>query len=284
MRISVCVGNYAAVPYCVPGLGISVFCAEELCYCIRENAFLLDMSLMNDELVGWIEKECGLRSLAKALYPLVHRKGSLSEFVVLLLNFVGFYDGEIVGGIEQVLKQGAGLSSIERKKSQIDYLVKKKKYAAAVREYDNLIERWQERDKGTEPLPAEGCLADIWHNKGVALTGMMMYDRAAECFLKAYDTEGRQEFYRDYLAAKRMELSESGYVSFIAGNTKEYDLTLALERDMERLTLEWECQPEYLRLYARREQRGGPDRQRYDDESENLTQALKNSYRSSVAD
>ena len=56
MRVSVCVGDYAAVPYCIPGLELNVFSMEELCYCIKENAFLLDFSLMNDELIDWIER------------------------------------------------------------------------------------------------------------------------------------------------------------------------------------------------------------------------------------
>lgn len=284
MQISVCVGNYAVTPYCIPGLEINVYCMEELCYCMKENAFLLDFSLMNDELLDWIDRECGLRELARALYPMVHKKGSLSAFVAALLNFVGLYDRQTVAEVEQALKQGAGLSSIEKKKSQIDYLVGKKKYVAAVKGYDRLIEKWQEQDREGEPLPAVGCLAAVWHNKGVAFAGLMIYDKAAECFLKAYETEGREDFYRDYLAAKRMELSENDYVAFAAGNTQNYELALRLEKDVEQLTEEWERQPEYLRLNNRRELRSGDNRQKYYDENERLTQTLKDSYRSCVGD
>lgn len=76
MRVSVCVGSYAKMPYRIPGLGTDVYSMEELCYCLKENAFLLDLSLMEDGLLDWVEKECGLRELAKALHPLVHRQGS----------------------------------------------------------------------------------------------------------------------------------------------------------------------------------------------------------------
>lgn len=284
MRVSVCVGNYASTPYCVPGIEINVFCMEELCFVLKENAFLLDFSVMNDELLGWIEKECGLKELARALHPMVHKQGSLSTFVALILNFTGLYDGQIVAETEQVLKQGAGLSIIEKKKSQIDYLVKKKKYILAVRGYDGLIQKWQENVEEGEILPAAECLASIWHNKGVALAGLMIYEKAAECFLQAYEMEERKDFYLDYLAAKRMVLSESEYVAFVAENTERYELTLELEKDMERLTDEWEQQPEYLRLYAHRELRTGDRKQKYYEENERLTQTLKDSYRKSVAD
>lgn len=284
MRVSVCVGNYAVIPYCLPGLEISVYCMEELCYCLKENAFLLDISILNDALPDWIDRECGLHELAKMLYPLIHKRGSLSAFVVTLLNYVGFYDGQTVAEVERLLKQGAGLTGIEKKKSQMDYLVKKKKYIAAIRGYDSLIEKWQEQEREGEPLPAVSCLAAIWHNKGVALTGLMIYAAAADCFLTAYETDGRTEFYRDYLAAKRMEMTESDYVSFAAANPEGYQLTLELEKDMERLVREWEQQPEYLRLNSIRELRSGDNKQKYYDECERLTQTLKGSYRSSVTD
>lgn len=283
MRVSVCVGNYASVPYCVPGIGINAYCMEELCFVLKENAFLLDFSVMNDELLDWIEKQCGLRELAKALHPLIHRQGALSAFVVTILNYVGLYDGQAVAETEQTLKQGAGLSRIEKRKSQVDHMVRKKMYAAAIGGYDSLIRIWQENLDGGEPLPAAECLALIWHNKGVAFAGMMMYDKAAECFFKAYELEGRRDFYRDYLAAERMLLTEGEYVSLAAENPEGYELTLELEKDMERLTDEWEGQPEYLRLYGHRELRVSGRKQKYYEENDRLSQTLKDSYRKSAA-
>ena len=52
MRVSVCVGNYAKTPYCVPGLEMNVYSMEELCHCMKENAFFLDTALMEDGLLA----------------------------------------------------------------------------------------------------------------------------------------------------------------------------------------------------------------------------------------
>lgn len=284
MRVSVCVGNYAKTPYCIPGIGLNAYCMEELCYLLKENAFLLDLSLMNDELLGWIDEECGRRELARRLYPLVHRKGSLSAFVVTILNDTGFYDSSTVDEVEQVLKQGAGLSRIEKRKSQIDYLVKKKKYMTAIREYDMLIGSWREQEREGRPLPAAGCLAAIWHNKGVALTGLMFYARAAECFLEAWRLSGDKDCCTAYLAAKRMELSEGEYVAFAAEHAEFYDSTLELEKEIETLGSRWEEQPEYLQLNSRYESRQRGDMQQYYRDNETITQTLKDSYRSCVTD
>lgn len=279
MRVSVCVGNYGKTPYWVPGAGVNVHCMEELCYCLKENAFLLDFSLLQDELLTWIERECGLRELAKALHGFVHKQGSLSAFVVTILQYVGLYDSETICETERILKQGAGLSGIEKRKSQIDYMVEKKKYRSALAGYDELLQKWQEQETQGGVMPAVDCLAAIWHNKGVAYAGLMFYGRAAECFLQSYELTGEEEYCIEYLAAKRMQLTEKDYVAFAAERGEMYRHTLTLEKKFEQYTREWEQQPDYLRLYHMRELRGSGDRQRYYEDSERLTQALRDSYR-----
>ena len=54
MKASLCVGEYCENAYNVEGLDIRVYSMEELCYCLKETAFLLDLSIMNDKLVDWI--------------------------------------------------------------------------------------------------------------------------------------------------------------------------------------------------------------------------------------
>lgn len=284
MRVSVCVGNYAKTPYRIPGLEINVYCMEELCYCMKENAFLLDLSLLDDGMIGWIDQECGLKELAGALYPLIHRKGSLSGFAVMILEYVGFYDSEAIREVEQVLKQGAGLSGIEKRKSQVDHLVRKKKYVSAIYGYDLLLKRWEEQERSGEVLPAASCLAAILHNKGVAYVGLMRYDMAAEFFRLAYEKDEKEEYYIDYLAAKRMQLTDNEYVTFAAGIPENYRHTLELEKRMERFSEEWELQPEYLQLYNRREYRMGSDGKKYYEESERMIRLLKDNYRDSCND
>lgn len=284
MRVSTCVGNYAEIPYSVPGLEINVYCVEELCYCMRENAFLLDTTLVNEELLKWLEKQCGLRELVKLLYPYVYRKGSLSAFAVTIFQYVGLYEQTVVREIEQVLKQGAGLSSIEKKKSQVDYLTKKKKYSLAIKNYDALIAKWEVQVAAGEPMPAVSCLAGIWNNKGVAYAGLMLYEEAAKCFFQAYELSGDEQFCKAFLAAKRMVLSEEEYVAFAADYNDMYEHTLELEKAMESILAEWEQQPEFLMLYNRRELRTEGNWHQYHIDSERQALKLKDSYRNSVVE
>ena len=281
MRASLCVGEYCENAYTVEELGISVCCMEELCYCLKENAFLLDLSIMNDKLADWIGEECKVRELAKQLYPMIHKQGSLSVFVLTILQYVGMYGEEDLKQVEQVLKQGAGLSNLEIRKCQIDYMVEKRKYAAAIRGYDMLLETWSTLEAEGREITSGKEKASILHNKGVALTGLMLYDKAAEQFREAWQSDPDRVHLDDYLAATRMELPEDAYVAFSAQNPEFYTESLELEKSMEQFGREWEQQPEYRQLQLRSTWRA-EDRQKYDAENERLTTALKNSYRTSV--
>ncbi len=274
MKVSLSVGNYGAVPYCLEGLGLRVYCVEELCYCLKENAYLLDVDLMSDRLVAWLDQECGLKSLAEELYRMVHHKGSLSAFVIRILDYVGFYDQEILQEVERTLKKGAGLNVLEKRKLRVDQLLELRKYGTALAEYDGILEAWEESAWGGAELKSA-----IWHNKGVAYAGLMRYDRAAEAFYTAYETDGKEESLKCFLAAKRMELKSQDYVSFAAEHPEYQELALELEKEVEGLNLGWERTADERRLSARSVFRQ-EDERGYQDENEHMLQAMKAGYRS----
>ncbi len=284
MRTSISIGDYATTPYVVAGLDIPVYCVEELCYCIKENAFLLDASLMNESLTDWLGAKCGLRELAKELRLLMKKRGDLSVFASMILEYAGLYDLSVIKGVEQALQKGAGLSGIEKRKSQVDYLAEKKKYRAAISGYDGLLLKWGEFEREDRELPAVGVRAAILHNKGVAYAGLMHYDRAAECFWQAYAVDGKEEHYAAYLAAKRMELGERNYISFAARLEEGQASVRQLAADMERLKRDWEGSISCRRLKARKSMRLGGDKQKYYDENETLMRVLKDGYRECVSE
>ena len=284
MRVSLCVGDYATIPYYIGGLEIPVYSMEELSFCLKENAFLLDMSLMRDELAEWVGNQCGLVDLARELDRLIHRQGSLSLFVTTILKYVGFYTAEEIEDVEYILRKGAGLSNIERKKGQTDYLVRQKKFEAAVRGYDGLLGVWAESEQNGGELPAAKVKGAILHNKAVALIGMMLYDEAAEMFRQAYETDGDIVHHKSYLAAKRLQLDEKAYIAFAAEQTIGYEHTLELERKMDRLLEDWKLQPEFQELLAVRECRQNGQRQQYLEQGGRIIRNMKDRYRASVGE
>ncbi len=284
MDARLCVGNYAVRPYYFEGLDLRVYCVEELCYALKENAFLLDMDIMADRLVDWLGQECGLTDLAEDLHDMVHRKGSFSAFVSCILEYTGFYDSATVQKAVQTLKQGAGLNVLEKRKLRIDSLVEQRKFAAAVREYEVLLTGWDEAagkadSSETGILPGARLYAAMFHNKGTALTGLMRYEEAAESFLAAYEADGDRESLKCFLAARRMALKDHDYIAFVASVPEYSETALALEKEVEQMNEQWEQETDYLRLLERKQLRKEDERS-YLDDNRRVMQALKEDYRS----
>lgn len=272
MRAIACMGSYAKVPYYFEKLDIRVFCMEELCHCLKENAFLLGTEIMQDGLLKFISNECDVPGLARELYPLVHKRGSVSTFVSMILEYVGFYSPEEIRQVEIVLKQSAHLSDYEKQKVQIDYMAEKKKYSAALEAYERLY----------ESMPKSAAAAGVLHNMGVLYANMMMYEKAADAFLRAYEISGRNASFVSYLGAKRFQLTDREYVDFAAKMTQHYADEMELEKILEQVNGAWENSTGYMGIINMKEWRQEGRLGKYEEESKMILENLKNDYRSSV--
>lgn len=279
MKAIVCLGKYAKSPYCFEKLGIFVYSIEELSYCLKENAFLLGPEIMEDALLRFIDKECDLPQLAKELYYLVHQKGSLSAFVTIILEYVGFYDKETIRAVENTIKSGSGLNEFEKRKLRTDHLAGKKKYPSAMEEYDALIKDLEaEEHKGH----VSSILAGALHNRGVVLASLYMYKEAAQCFKRAYDISGEEEELTSFLGAKRMELTEKEYISLIAEMPAYYDASLKIEHRIEELEKAWVNTSAYAGLQNMKEWNEQGRVHKYYEEGDQLVEVLKDEYRSGI--
>lgn len=277
--VMICVGDYAEEPYVLPKLGLRVYCIEELCYCLKENAFLLDTSIMNDELLEFIRKDCQLPGLAQTLHPLVHQQGALSGFVSRILTYVGLYDIEILQQVEETLKAGSGLSDYEKQKLQTDRLAEQKRYEEALKAYDRLLEQIRENQEMEVPA-LQALTAGILHNKGVVHARQMLYGQAAELLYQAWRISGgREDYFEDYLAARRMQLPERDYVALAAEYPNQYQVSLKVEQTLESVEQSWRDTPEYKRLMQLRARRLEGDIPGYCEENDRILQTLRNDYR-----
>ncbi len=275
------IGNTATTPYYFKKLDIMVYTMEELCYVLKEEAFLLGNEIMESELVEFVGKECGLVELARELHVLVHQKGTLSSLICMIQNYVGFYSSEEILKMEETVKMSSGMSDFEKKKMQIDYLVERKRYSAANDAYDVLLRELYAL--APELMEKHGSVtAGIWHNKGVAFAGLMRYDEAGECFLKAYKQSGDRDSFMSYLGAKRLVLSPTDYVALVSEYGKQYADCLAFEKNFDKLSERWQQTLEYAYLKEMQRLRTGGEQKKYYSESEKVVGLLKDRYRSSV--
>ena len=275
-RVILGTGTYAETPYYMEKFYVNLYSAEELCYLLVEKAELLDQDVMQRELVQWLDEQCGLNQLAHTLYSLLNQNGSTVAFVGTILEYVNLYPSEVVAQTEQIIRNNEGLNPFERDKAKADYMLQNRKYFTALKRYYSLLARIPETDNLLR--------AKILHNMGVASAKLFLFGQAADRFLEAYETDGNEESLESYLASMRMHCDDKDYVAYIAEHPEYHDVSLRVERQIDRAYGQFEGTDENRMLFTlqvlKEEGNGtaGIDVQYYQ-EIEQLTTGLKEAYR-----
>jgi hypothetical protein len=223
-RVRYTIGQYSKTSYIVPQTNSPVHCIEELCFVLQENAFLLDREICDDNLVRWLEENCGLPDLAKQLRLLLRQNGSSSAMAGLILDYAGYGTAQKRSEIERLLRESSDMDLHLKKMKHADYLVEHQKYALALAEYTALL-----------PLiPEENHLlcSQVMVHKATVLCRLFFFEDAAEQFYQAYQEYPLNERAAvGYLAALRMLYTDEDYIAFIADNKQWYDYSLKLEKE-----------------------------------------------------
>ena len=86
-----CHDQHAAHPYEITRIHCKIFTMEELCYYLCNNLYLIDYTIMNEQLCGWLEEDIGKRELADQLRDVIRMRGSVEKFVLTILKSSGIY-------------------------------------------------------------------------------------------------------------------------------------------------------------------------------------------------
>ncbi len=269
-------GNYAKVPYDMEKFYVNLYSVEELCYLLVDKAELLDDDIMQRELVGWLDEECGLDRLAHTLYSLLNQKGTTAAFVGTILEYVNLYPPEVIARTEQIIRSNEGLNTFERSRAKADFMLENRKYHNALKQYTALL--------GRLPETEERMRAEVLHNMGVACAKLFLFRRAADYFREAYDVDQNEASLELYLAAQRMCHDDQEYVAYIAGHPEYHDMSLRVERKINQAQGQFEGTDENRMLFTLQvfREEGNSEvsgNARYYQEIERLTAGLKEAYR-----
>ncbi|MCM1087082.1 MAG: hypothetical protein NC419_02920 [Muribaculaceae bacterium] len=272
-------GNYAKIPYFFEKIYVNVYSLEEICYCLVENAELLDNDIVSEKLVRFLDEQCGLSELAHALYALMNQKGSAHAFVSRILEYAGLYPSEEIMRVEAIVKSSAGLNPYEKQKAKADYLLQNKRYSAAIERYSELLARL--------PVEEKELRGRILHNLGVIHARLFLFERAQAEFLEAYQINGSRDSLEQFLTAQRLRDNNRDYVNYIADHPELHEVSMQVERNIERATEAFDATEENRMLFTLRvyKEEGSitAGNAAYYDEIETLTEKMKDAYRESVA-
>ena len=274
-RVLLCTGKYAKKPYCFENVCVNVYCVEELCFLFASNPFMIDQSVLKEELAQWLDKECGLTDLSHQLLNILGKGSQPGIFVSTIMSYVNYCTDTEIRKIDEVLQGNVGLNDFERKKKQADFLLKNRRYMLAVEEYDALCRRLPDTESSIKPL--------IYHNMGVAYAGLFMFELAARYFKKAYDMTKDEESGTEYLAAQRMYLSEEAYIAFIGEHGEYYNLSMQVEKRLTKAKEEFEASQESRMLTALKIYKDEGNAASYYEEIDKIIAKKKDEYREFVS-
>ena len=104
-RVHLCLGRLADNPYTFEKSRVRVFSIEELCFFLRENAYLLDENIFTRGLFDWIGKECALPDLGQKLNMLLKNKEKPESFVTVIFEYTGYFDDREIRETQHLVEE-----------------------------------------------------------------------------------------------------------------------------------------------------------------------------------
>lgn len=205
-NVCLCVGNYAKTPFYVKFLDASLYSMEELCYYFMDKVYLIDDSIVSQELVNWIQTECGLPELAEELEVYVRKRVSAAAFVSTILERTGMYDENTVRKIEHILKEQSSLTLIERYKRQAEYFYRQGRFRQAFVIYSELLEYIPNRDSAGRAL--------MYYNMASIYAMDFAYVQAADFYYESYLLYPDKRTRLAYVLACRRYMTDYAYGAF----------------------------------------------------------------------
>ena len=175
-----CETEETEIPYIFDNTRIAVYSYEELCYYIFENYSLITMKQFGEPFLHWLEENLKLGELAQTLRLLQEKECDWYEYLEILLLSYNYYEKEEVWLLFERMKEEERFPRNVQLKRQADRFVQFHKYTKAVLLYDEILKM--------ENLNSE-FVAQVYHNKAVALSKNWDFFGARQCFLKSYETD-----------------------------------------------------------------------------------------------
>ncbi len=277
VRVYECVGRYAAEPLTIRNTYIRVWCLEELCYYICENADLLEDGFASNELIDWIADECGLKELSSRLKTVRRQSVKLESFIAEILNAAGYVDEDEIKRIGRVIRANRNMSETGRMMVLADYFLRGGHFVPALHTYERLLGMKEGLDVRQ--------LVRVYQNLAVIYAGLFCYREAAEHYMKAFELEPSEEMMFGYLAARRMELGDMEYLKLLSTLDPDYSsVSAAVEEAMESARKEYAVSARGGITDGLRKLRMGSDRSEYAADATAFLQEEKDNYRKYMAE
>ena len=224
-----CHDQHAAHPYEITRIHCKIFTMEELCYYLCNNLYLIDYTIMNEQLCGWLEEDIGKRELADQLRDVIRMRGSVEKFVLTILKSSGIYKEAEMIRIQNVLERLKNQKDIERQKYKGDNLLESGEVEEAILVYQAILNEGE--DETTDPK----FYGKIYASLGSAYGRMFLYQQAARMYDRAYQICEDPKLLKPYLYASYKYMSMEEYHILLTKNDTYAEINTELRSEMKEI-------------------------------------------------
>lgn len=205
-----CQVKKAERPYYIENISTNIYSIEELCFYLYNNIYLLDSTILGEELCFWIRDELGLKKLAAKLYALLDQEPvKAGDFILPIFKEINYLSLEEFRKLNQRIQRLAQEPEALRQKMKGDYLMEHNKYVNAIRIYQKALgvrlSEQEEKQLGSQ------FAGEIYHNMGCAYVRLFQMEEAETCFEKAYEYLHTMTVIRSLLCALYMEKGQEAF-------------------------------------------------------------------------
>ncbi len=266
-----CSGRLAEKPYLFPMTKTRVYSIEEVCYYIRNNIYMMQEEIFDQEFACWLREELDMGVTADKLDQMRADHNNLKDIVVTLCCSCDYYTETQIEQLIKIMDETQNLPLRGRRKIKADSFLKSGSLDKAKQEYESIL-------KSDDILgAAEEEYGDIYHCLGVVCARTGEFLQAAQAFQKAYEKNRRSEskeayFYALMLGDLREEFQRAVKELGVSGDEQVY--FHAQYEEAQRLAREEKGYRQIARLQSRKED-GSRNAERIHD----LIQRWKEDYR-----
>lgn len=178
-----CQVKRAKLPYYIENISTNIYSIEELCFYLYHNMYLLDSTIINEELCFWIRDELGLKKLALKLYKLLEEENlKTGDFILPIFKEINYLSLEEFRELNRQIQRLAQEPEVLRQKLKGDYLIEYGKYVNAIKVYQRVLFEYQNAEEEKRSLMGGQFIGAVYHNMGCAYARLFQMKEAVACF------------------------------------------------------------------------------------------------------
>ena len=250
-NLILCHDRHATHPYEITRIHCRIFTIEELCFYLCNNLYLIDYTIMNEQLCTWIEEEIGMKELADSLRDVLRLRGSVEKFVLTILKASRIYREPQMIHIQNVLEHLKNQRDIERQKYKGDNLLESGEIEEAILVYQSILN--QEKDESVD----EKFYGKIYAGLGAAYGRLFLYQESARMYDRAYQICEDKALLKPYLYASYKYMSLEEYHILITKHEDYMEVNAQMRREIDDIkgNLQVEPSPMLLEKWKRQHRR-----------------------------